>query len=352
MYLLKNSKFENTQQRSYVILAFFSVTLIVINTINFFSGLFLTSGSISYLETQIFLIVSIFGFFAFRTFKTSFSKNVKQSKYEEIVVNTAPRRRKEKKRGRGRINKIKDTSGGPKFKKTLEKQEILDIFFFITVALFAFTAVYQVTFIGSQVNEIRELGVTALGLGVMGAMAFGLTFALMASGYIEIKNFREEYNASGRDFNFSLIKADETFKDDFLNIFLIALVAQIGFSFVYGGFTGSVFELTFNWNLNAIMQVINTAVAEELFFNLFLTAFLLSVLPKERYSIFLAGAINIFGFLAFHLVVYGTNPEASYFIFGLRLIYFLVYYKTRRASIPILLHVLNNFLFVSTLLFI
>jgi len=243
-----------------------------------------------------------------------------------------------------------------KFKVTLQKEEVIDILFLVLMPVFALTLVYQITFIQSNDAQIKELGTMALGLSALTIVGISLLAIFASSGIVKIKNLRKTFKGdmegskkliSIKD----LINEDPALQTDYLNIFIFALLAQIGFSFIYGGFTGSVFDLEFQWNINSLLLTVNAAVAEELFFCLFLAALMLS-LCKELWHIFVVGFINVFGFLLVHAIVYGTQPEAIFYIIFLRVLYFYIYYKTRRVSIPILLHCLNNFLFIRTILFI
>ena len=243
---------------------------------------------------------------------------------------------------------------GGRFKETLSKKDVIDIITLIVCALFAITIIYQITFIQSTQNNIRDLGILALGIAVLSFVGISLVSLFSNIGVVEFLNFKKEYHGASDKKEFSLgdmIKRDTDFQKDFLNIFLIGLIVQVGFSFIYGGFAGSAFDLSFQYDLNAVLLIINTAVGEELFFSLFLAAVSLS-LCKEMWHVFVAGLINVLGFIAVHMIVYGTTPEAALYIVVLRIIYFYMYYKTRRVSLPILLHALNNFLFISTILFI
>lgn len=144
---------------------------------------------------------------------------------------------------------------------------------------------------------------------------------------------------------------DEDFSRDFGLIFLVALIIQLGFSFFYGSFTGFQLNAEFQWELNAFLLTVNAGIGEELFFSLFLTGFLLS-LSSKKWFIFLALITNLIGFGLVHMIVYKSNQEAVVFVLFLRALYFFAYLKTRRASIPMILHCFNNFLFIKSVLFV
>ncbi|MBD3211847.1 MAG: CPBP family intramembrane metalloprotease [Candidatus Lokiarchaeota archaeon] len=73
---------------------------------------------------------------------------------------------------------------------------------------------------------------------------------------------------------------------------------------------------------------------------------------SKKIFVLLAGIGSTLLFVLLHNTVYGTNEKAIFYIMGLRLLYFLVYYKSRRTSIPMLLHCLNNFLCMGTIFFL
>ncbi len=105
------------------------------------------------------------------------------------------------------------------------------------------------------------------------------------------------------------------------------------------------------WDLNAFILTVNAGIGEELFFSLFLTGFLLSLSPRKIIT-FLVLIINLIGFGLVHIMVYKSNQEAIIFILFLRILYFFTYLKTRRASIPIILHCFNNLLFIKLVLLV
>lgn len=242
----------------------------------------------------------------------------------------------------------------------LRKDEIIDVIALALFPIFAITLLYQVTFVQSREADLYSIGIFSLAQAIIVFIAICLFILAYLTGIVDVKNFTrgEATDLSGtkpkKEGLFSvkdIVRMDETFTDDYTQWFMYGLLIQVGFSLVYGGFAGSLFELDFSWNYNALIMVINSAVAEELFFSLFLTAFLLS-LSKKTYHVVIACAINIMVFILFHSIVYGANMDAILYIVFLRGLYFALYSKTRRVSIPILLHIINNFIFVSTILFI
>jgi membrane protease YdiL (CAAX protease family) len=236
------------------------------------------------------------------------------------------------------------------YKQKLAKKDIIDPLFIILVSIFTVTLMYQITLIQNPDPALEQLGMMALGfLGFTTGAGF-LSLLVVNSGIIETLYVGPKVDRTmGTQVHFSVTQ-DKTFASD-VNWLIGALFAQLGFSLVYGTFTGSVFDLSFTWDMNTLLLPINAGVAEELVFTFFLSALLLS-LSTERWHIVLGGFINMGAFILVHHVVYGANWDALFYIIFLRGLYFLLYFQTRRASFPILLHVLNNFLFIKSILFI
>jgi len=163
---------------------------------------------------------------------------------------------------------------------------------------------------------------------------------------MKVKNLKKEkFRIAVKD----IVIRDESFSRDYGITFLIDLAIQIIFSFLYGSFTAFQLNIVYTWDLNAFLLTVNAGIGEELFFSLFLTGFLLSLSPRKIIT-FLALTINLIGFGLVHLVVYKSNQEALIFVLFLRILYFFTYFKTRRASIPMILHCFNNFLFIKSIL--
>ena len=238
-----------------------------------------------------------------------------------------------------------------KFFENAENEEVIDIIVFALLPIFAITLLYQTTFVQSEQADLYRIGIFSLAQSILVFIGICLFSLAWATGIISVKNITKGGDSESGALIKNIIKLDENLTEDYLKWFLYALIVQLIFSIIYGGFTGSIFDLEVSWNYNAAIMVINSAIAEEIFFSLFLTAFLLNLFKKSVYIIF-ALIINIGVFILFHSIVYGSNTEAIIYIIFLRTVYFMVYARTRRLSIPILLHIVNNFAFVSTVLFV
>ena len=223
-----------------------------------------------------------------------------------------------------------------------EREEIIDVVFLLLMTYFGISIIFQISFLQSIDPNLRELGRLALGLGFVSVLGISLTMLSTSTGLMTVKNLKRK---SLRITVKNIVIQDESFSRDYGVTFLIALAIQIFFTFFYGSFTGFQFNVKYTWDLNAFLLTVNAGIGEELFFSLFLTGFLLSLSPRKIIT-FLALAINLIGFGLVHIVVYKSNQKALIFILFLRILYFFTYFKTRRASIPMILHCFNNLLFV------
>jgi len=123
------------------------------------------------------------------------------------------------------------------------------------------------------------------------------------------------------------------------------LLLKIGLAFV-----GLELGVPLTWDINAFALVVNAGVGGELFFTLFLTGALLNLDSRRRFT-FLILLLNVVIFLLAHGIVYNDNISALIHVAFLRVLYFGLHYKTRRPSIIILLHCVNNLIAIKTLLF-
>ena len=180
-------------------------------------------------------------------------------------------------------------------------------------------------------------------------MAISLTVLVISIGIVKIHKFPLGYEKSISIK--SIIAKDGTLGKDYARWFILGLLVQILLSYFYGSYLGFHFGIGNEWSLNALLLTVNAGIAEELFFSLFLGGMLLSF-GSKKLQVFLSGIAITITFALLHNVVYETDQKAILFITMLRILYFLIYYKTRRVSIPMALHCLNNFLFVQTILFI
>jgi membrane protease YdiL (CAAX protease family) len=229
---------------------------------------------------------------------------------------------------------------------TREREEIVDVLFLLMMSYFGISIIFQISFLQSSDPSLKELGKLALGLGFVGVLGVSLTLLGISTGLMNVKNLKKgDYKSIFRN----LIIKDESFSYDYGITFLIVFATQIFLTFFYGSFSGSQFNLGYNWDLNAILLTINAGIGEELFFSLFLTGFFLSLSPR-KIIVFLALLINLIGFALVHIIVYKSNQEALIFILLLRVLYFFTYLKTRRASIPMILHCFNNLFFIKSIL--
>jgi membrane protease YdiL (CAAX protease family) len=233
-----------------------------------------------------------------------------------------------------------------KIQKLLNKGEVIDLPFIASLMFFAVSIVYQVVLSFSQSAELRELGLRALGLGILALFGLILAIFYAYTGIIKISNYRKQGSFTS---SFKIISVlDERFQKDYYHGFVIGLIIQIGLGFLFGFFLGAQFFSESEWSLNSFLLILNSGIGEEIFFSLCLTAFLLS-LSSRGWHIILAGSVNLIIFGVFHMVVYKTNKVALLFILILRLLYFTFYVYTRRPSIPILLHCVNNLLFLNSI---
>jgi membrane protease YdiL (CAAX protease family) len=234
-----------------------------------------------------------------------------------------------------------------KIQKLLNKGEVIDLPFIASLMFFAVSIVYQVVLSFSQSAELRELGLRALGLGILAIFGLILAIFYAYTGILKISNYRKQGTFTSSFKNMPVL--DERFQKDYSRGFVIGLVAQVGLGFLFGIFLGAQFYSDVEWSLNSFLLVLNSGIGEEIFFSLCLTAFLLS-LSFRAWHIILAGSLNLIIFGVFHMVVYETNQFALLYILFLRLLYFGLYLYSRRPSIPILLHCINNLLFLNSIL--
>ena len=226
--------------------------------------------------------------------------------------------------------------------------ERIDIVFVICVVIFGITIAVQLTYLQSTDPLLRNLAEIAIGMGLLSLLGVGFTSFLAMRGVVPVMVFREKGEPLASDKSFTFF--DPKFSRDFSREFPIALFVQIGINVVFGAFLGFQFDSSFTWELSSVLLVISAGVGEELFFTLFLTGVLLSLRQEKCYVAFVC-VLNVIIFGIVHMQVYKGNQVALLHVLSLRFLYFWVYYKTRRASIPILLHCFNNFLFVKTVLF-
>ncbi len=229
---------------------------------------------------------------------------------------------------------------------TKEREEIIDVVFLLLMSYFGISIIFQISFLQSSDPGLKELGKLALGLGFVGVLGVSLTLLSISTGIMNVKNLKK---GEFKNMFQNVIIKDDTFSYDYGLTFLVAFSIQIILTFLYGSFTGFQFNLGYDWDFNAVLLTINAGIGEELFFSLFLTGFFLS-LSSKRFMFFLALLINLISFATVHMIVYKSNLNALIFISFLRGIYFFTYLKTRRASIPIILHCFNNFLFIKSIL--
>jgi len=237
---------------------------------------------------------------------------------------------------------------GEKSNNLSPRGEVVDIFMVILVVLFSVTMTVQLTYLLNSNEALRELGMRALGLLVISIMGISFTAFFRVSMKENLFNKAYLSPSSLRVVPFELF--DKRFTADFIKIFPVAFVIQFIITLIFGEVAGFQFNTTQKWEINSVLLVINAGVGEELFFTLFLTGVLLSF-KSDKWYILLLCAFNQFIFFVAHLKVYSTNNFALLHLSFLRILYFFVYYKTRRPSIPMLLHCLNNFLSMNTILF-
>jgi membrane protease YdiL (CAAX protease family) len=231
----------------------------------------------------------------------------------------------------------------------VRKEEKLDLFFVVFLSFFSIAIIYQITYIQNANPLLREMSRMAMGLGILSFMTVSFILLLSSYGILKIRHLKMNPTLSislGK-----IITEDEEFGYDYSRWFLGGLFLQVAFGSVYGLFLGFPFSARVEWELNALLLTLNSAIAEELFFSLFLAGVLLNLVSKKIF-VFLAGIGSTLLFVLLHNTVYGTNEHAIIYIMGLRLLYFFVYYKSRRASIPMILHCFNNFLCMGTIFFL
>ena len=229
---------------------------------------------------------------------------------------------------------------------TREREEIVDVVFLLLMSYFGISIIFQISFLQNSDPSLGDLGKLALGLGFVGVMGVSLTLLCLSTGIMKVKNLKKgDYKSLFRN----LIIQDDTFSHDYGLTFLVAFAILILLTFFYGSFSGFQFNLGYTWDLNAVLLTVNAGIGEELFFSLFLTGFFLSLSPRKIITL-LAFTVNLIGFALVHIVVYKSNQEALIFILFLRSLYFITYFKTRRASIPMILHCFNNLLFIKSVL--
>ena len=227
-----------------------------------------------------------------------------------------------------------------------EREEILDAIFMALLVIFAACITYLITFLQSVDPFLKTSAQYALALGFIGLMGITSTIIATSGGYMRIKHF--DLSNPNRFFK-NIFLQDESISQDYIHVFLTGLIVQVVYSYIYGISAGCEFGIDSSFELNTVLLAINAGIGEEILFSLFLTGFLLSMSPRAV-GVFFAWIINLVAFGIVHLVVYQADQEAIVFLLGLRTIYFLAYYKTRRVSIPMLLHCFNNLLFMKIIM--
>jgi len=234
-------------------------------------------------------------------------------------------------------------------KLNTQQEEKIDIFSLLLTGFLTISLLYGARYIMSKDPQLKEIGLMAVALGTLSFTAISFTALLISIGIIKIQKL-----SLGYDKNISIksiIAKDDTLGKDYARWFIIGILVQIIVSYVYGSYLGFHFSIGNEWSLNTLLLTLNAGIAEELFFSLFLGGMLLSFGTKKL-QVLISGIVITISFTILHNVVYETEQRAILFIAILRILYFLIYYKTRRVSIPMVLYCLNNFLFVQTMLFI
>jgi len=226
--------------------------------------------------------------------------------------------------------------------------ERIDIIFVFCTVIFGLTITLQLTYLNSSDPLLNSLAEVALGLGMLSLLGVGFTTFFTLKGNVQIENFNLKNGELPKNKSFMLI--DKNFTKDFSMVFPLVLLIQLVINSLFGIFLGFQYGLDFTWELTSVLLVINAGVGEELFFTLFLTGVLISF-KQEKWYIYGVCLLNVITFGVVHMQVYGSNQVALLHVLSLRVLYFWVYYKTKRPSIPMLLHCFNNFLFVKTILF-
>ncbi|MBD3212116.1 MAG: CPBP family intramembrane metalloprotease [Candidatus Lokiarchaeota archaeon] len=229
-----------------------------------------------------------------------------------------------------------------------QEVEKLDLIFYIAIIFHSLSLMFQFTLIQSDDAYLKQVGLMAIAQAVLSFMGISFTALLVTTGFLNVRNeiiekrkIESSRIITGSSYN--LVGED-------LPWLVAGIFAQIGLYIIFGSVPGSQIEVLQSYGFYPLLLAFNAGISEELFFSLFLSSVILS-LGKSKTHLFVSALFISGSFMLLHLVVYGSDRNALFFVLLLRVIYFLIYYKTRRISIPIFLHCLNNILFINMMLF-
>lgn len=213
--------------------------------------------------------------------------------------------------------------------------DILDPIFFISLFLFFIAITANFIYIGDPVfGDLASRSVTLAVLAIAG---------LASEMYLDQTVKREK----GPLFDSVFVQLDETSTKIVMVWLIIGLGGLIIINLLFGSGTSASFILP-----SVVFGTVG-AIGEELFF-LSMQAIIWDILmfsktlKKTKYikEIFGVGFITVL-FTFFHTVIYAGQISALLYVTGLRLIGSIIYQITRRPSIPILIHLINNLLAIS-----
>lgn len=104
--------------------------------------------------------------------------------------------------------------------------------------------------------------------------------------------------------------------------------------------SASAFQLQSAFTMNFSFITIQS-VSEELTFSLFIQSIIIAV-SKNKQSLVLLTLLNGVLFSLYHIFVYSSKPILFAELFVFRIILATIYTKTKRISIPIMIHLTNN----------
>jgi len=225
-------------------------------------------------------------------------------------------------------------------KSVWQKQEvdILDPIFFIMIFLFVITITANFIYIGDiTYGDIANRSVTLIVLALAG---------LTSKMYLD----QTVKKTKGPLFNSAFVSLDNMSIQTIFTWLIIGLVGLIILNLFFGTNVSGSFLLPY-----FIFGTVG-AVGEELFFlsmqavSINIIGFSKSInkIPLAKDIIVILLITGLFTF--FHTVVYSGEFSALAYVTGLRIICSIQYQVTRRLSIPILTHLINNMFAISGVL--
>ncbi len=208
--------------------------------------------------------------------------------------------------------------------------DILGLLDYIIISLFFIATFVNIVYLGSDDALERLMAMQFVAIALLGAIGLGVKTRF---DLLPLRNAQGEIISPSMTTTVYEIPNLDSLLDTF-KWFAVAFCIQMVISFVVLRVPLSIFDLKTQY---IIMGVI-AGVAEELFFSYYFTSVFFVYLKYG--AIFVITGVFIF----YHHVIYASNLEALIYVGIMRLVYALIYLKSRRLASVALSHVLNNLL--------